>query len=118
MRTSLNDMATLFYRSRHGNYPGTAFTRSFGDFYAKELGVSAEAEIFIRDITKQDKYIIIASDGVFEFLTNQMVIDIAATFTDPLEACNAIVNTAYNMWLQYEVSLSLLLLQLLKRSIN
>lgn len=89
--------------SPHGDYPGTAFTRSFGDMYAEELGVSAEAEIFVRDISTNDKYVIIASDGVFEFLTNQMVIDMAAQTNDPLEACNAIVSAAYNMWLQYEV---------------
>jgi serine/threonine protein phosphatase PrpC len=89
--------------SPHGDYPGTAFTRSFGDMYAEELGVSAEAEILVRDVVSNDKYIIIASDGVFEFLTNQMVMDMAAQTTDPLEACNAIVSAAYNMWLQYEV---------------
>lgn len=56
-----------------------------------------------REIQAQDKYIIIASDGVFEFLTNQMVADMVSRFTDPLEACKAIVNASYNMWLQYEV---------------
>lgn len=55
------------------------------------------------EIQAQDKYIIIASDGVFEFLTNQMVADMVSRFTDPLEACKAIVNASYNMWLQYEV---------------
>lgn len=31
-----------------GDYPGVAFTRSFGDLYAKEVGVHAEPEILIR----------------------------------------------------------------------
>jgi hypothetical protein len=34
--------------SPHGAYPGTAFTRSFGDMYAEELGVTAEPEILVR----------------------------------------------------------------------
>lgn len=58
---------------------------------------------FHREILPQDKFIIIASDGVFEFLTNQMAADMVARYTDPLEACKAIVNASYNMWLQYEV---------------
>jgi Protein phosphatase 2C len=34
--------------SSHGDYPGTAFTRSIGDQYAEELGVTAEPEILER----------------------------------------------------------------------
>lgn len=45
----------------------------------------------------------LASDGVFEFLTNQSVIDICAKFTDPLEACRAVVAESYELWLQYEL---------------
>lgn len=57
----------------------------------------------IRAISTRDKIVIIASDGVFEFLTNQMVVDMAARCSDPLDACKLIVENAYNMWLQYEV---------------
>jgi CRP-like cAMP-binding protein/serine/threonine protein phosphatase PrpC len=89
--------------SPKGDYPGTAFTRSLGDCVAEECGVVAEPEILEREILPQDKFIIIASDGVFEFLTNQMAADMVARYVDPLEACKAIVNAAYNMWLQYEV---------------
>jgi len=47
--------------------------------------------------------IIIASDGIFEFLTNQSVVDICAKFSDPLEACKAVVTESYNLWVQYEL---------------
>lgn len=40
---------------------------------------------------------------MFEFLTNQSVIDICAKFTDPLEACRAVVAESYELWLQYEL---------------
>jgi len=85
------------------NYPGTAFTRSLGDAIAETLGVVAEPEILDRELFESDRYIIIASDGVFEFLTNQMVADLAAMHKEPLAACKAIVDSAYNLWLQYEV---------------
>ena len=51
----------------------------------------------------EDKIIVLATDGVFEFLTNQSVIDICAKFADPLEACRAVVAEAYELWLQYEL---------------
>lgn len=86
-----------------GDYPGTAFTRSIGDRYAEELGVFAEPEILEREIGTDDKYIVLASDGVFEFLTNQMVADIIGSKQDMLEACHALVAQSYDLWLQYEV---------------
>jgi len=88
--------------AQDGEYPGTAFTRSLGDAIAEDLGVFAEPEIITREVTAQDKIIVLASDGVFEFLTNQSVIDICAKFQDPLEACRAVVAEAYELWLQYE----------------
>ena len=57
----------------------------------------------LSDIQPNDRYIIIASDGVFEFLTNQMVADMISQRDDPLEACRAIVAQSYELWLQYEV---------------
>ena len=87
----------------HGDYPGTAFTRSIGDAVAEELGVISDPEIISRNLTPEDKIIVLASDGVFEFLTNQSVIDICAKFADPLEACRAVVAESYELWLQYEL---------------
>lgn len=89
--------------SPDGDYPGTAFTRSLGDSMAEELGVFAEPEMLTREIKPEDKVIVLASDGIFEFLTNQSVIDICAKFTDPLEACRAVVAESYELWLQYEL---------------
>ena len=89
--------------SPNGDYPGTAFTRSVGDAMAEDLGVFAEPELLTRELQPQDKIIVLASDGVFEFLTNQSVIDICAKFTDPLEACRAVVAESYELWLQYEL---------------
>ena len=89
--------------SPHGEYPGTAFTRSLGDSYAEELGVFAEPEMITRTVRSNDKIIVVASDGVFEFLTNQSVVDMCAKFDDPLEACRAVVAEAYELWLQYEL---------------
>ena len=50
--------------------PGLAMSRSIGDRIAHSVGVSAEAEIFKYNLYSHDKIIIIASDGVWEFLSN------------------------------------------------
>jgi hypothetical protein len=83
-------------------YPGTAFTRSLGDSIAETIGVNAEAEILSVDLTVNDKYLVIASDGIFEFLTNQDVIDMCSASTNPLEACEMLTKAAYDQWLKYE----------------
>lgn len=70
---------------------------------SEELGVTAEPEILCKAIKPHDKFIIVASDGVFEFLTSQNVVDIVKKFDDPSEACQALVEEAYNRWLQFEV---------------
>jgi serine/threonine protein phosphatase PrpC/CRP-like cAMP-binding protein len=89
--------------SANGDYPGTAFTRSLGDAMAEELGVFAEPEMLTREIKPEDRLVVLASDGIYEFLTNQSVVDICAKFTDPLEACRAVVAESYELWLQYEL---------------
>jgi len=56
-------------------YPGTAFTRSMGDSLAEGIGVYAEPELMQRELTAQDRFIVLCSDGVTEFLTSQEVIE-------------------------------------------
>ena len=86
-----------------GAYPGTAFTRSFGDKIAEELGVIADPEIKVREIGPDDLYIVLATDGVFEFMTNQALANLVDHHADPLTACKHVVEQAYELWLQYEI---------------
>lgn len=88
---------------QEGAYPGTAFTRSLGDQIAERIGVFAEPELLRRDLSKEDELLLIASDGVFEFLSSQAVLDIVSHYDNALEACRAVVSEAYRLWLQYEV---------------
>lgn len=83
-------------------YPGTAFTRSIGDSLAESLGVVAEPEIDEHTITKFDRVLICASDGIFEFITTRSCIEIALLYTDPLEACKALVGESYKLWIERE----------------
>lgn len=59
----------------NGMYPGTAFTRSIGDSIAETIGVVANPEIVVLELTPDHPFFVIASDGVFEFLSSQTVVD-------------------------------------------
>ncbi|KAH8048547.1 protein serine/threonine phosphatase [Aureococcus anophagefferens] len=87
-------------------YPGTAFTRSIGDSLAETLGVIATPEIREHEITADDHVLIIASDGVFEFITNTDCVRIALLYSDPLDSCKALVGEAlreaYKRWMKRE----------------
>ncbi|CAA0838627.1 Protein phosphatase 2C and cyclic nucleotide-binding/kinase domain-containing protein [Striga hermonthica] len=86
----------------NGMYPGTAFTRSIGDSIAETIGVVANPEIVVLELTQNHPFFVIASDGVFEFLSSQAVVDMVAKHKDPHDACAAIVAESYRLWLQYE----------------
>lgn len=86
----------------NGMYPGTAFTRSIGDSIAETIGVVANPEIVALELTPDHLFFVIASDGVFEFLSSQAVVDMVSSFTDPRDACAAIVAESYRLWLQFE----------------
>ncbi|CAB9506024.1 2C and cyclic nucleotide-binding/kinase domain-containing protein [Seminavis robusta] len=85
-----------------GDSPGCAFTRSLGDSYSEPIGIIAEPEILTTELTENDDYLVIASDGIFEFMTNQNVIDLCEASESPLMACEMIVKAAYQQWLSYE----------------
>ena len=53
--------------------PGLAMSRSIGDGLAHKYGVIPDPEIKKYTLVDQDKIIVIASDGVWEFLTNHEV---------------------------------------------
>ncbi|XP_030507831.2 probable protein phosphatase 2C 35 isoform X1 [Cannabis sativa] len=87
---------------QNGMYPGTAFTRSVGDSTAERIGVVADPEVSKVQLTPNHLFFIVASDGVFEFLSSQAVVNMAARYTDPRDACAAIAGESYKLWLEHE----------------
>ncbi|KAM0866032.1 hypothetical protein ACQ4PT_042906 [Festuca glaucescens] len=88
--------------ARDGLYPGTAFTRSLGDLAAEGVGVIAEPEVKSVEISPSHLFFVVASDGVFEFLSSQEVVDMVAMHPDPRDACSAIAAESYKLWLEHE----------------
>ena len=52
------------------NLPGLAMSRSFGDSTAARVGVNAVPEVMMFELTVEDRVLVLASDGVWEFLEN------------------------------------------------
>jgi serine/threonine protein phosphatase PrpC len=78
-------------------------SRSLGDRAAHQAGVSYEPEIDEFTLTSKDKILVLASDGVWEFLSNEVVTDIVTPFFGgkndaPEDAANALVNASYQSW--------------------
>lgn len=49
-------------------------SRSMGDTMGRECGVIAEPDIIKHTLSEEDKVLVVASDGVWEFLANSEVI--------------------------------------------
>ena len=76
--------------------PGLAMTRSFGDVIGSVLRVIAEPEVTEYIIKKEDKAIIIASDGLWEYISNEEVANIVQKLIIKNDA-NIIVNELYKI---------------------
>jgi len=84
------------------DYPGCAFTRSLGDYLAEDIGVTAEPEMLSTRLTSDDRVLIIATDGIFEFVSNTEAMKICTRSENPLAACQSLVEAAYDQWLIHE----------------
>lgn len=83
------------------NSPGLAMSRSLGDAAVHLIGVSSEPEINERFIGEDDEFLVIGSDGLFEFLTNQEIVAIAGEYYgNPKVACEELCNMARSRWIR------------------
>lgn len=57
--------------SKNSKVPGLAMTRSIGDTWLKKLGVTSDPEILTKELNAQDKFIILASDGLWDMISEQ-----------------------------------------------
>ena len=89
--------------------PGLAMTRSLGDKIAHNIGVSDEPEFKTFTYDGTEKYIIIASDGLWEYVSGDQCISIVKPFyeegLDAQEAALALVKEAFRRWKRKEVAI-------------
>ena len=60
---------------KEGDVPGFAMSRSFGDEVAHNVGVIVNPEIDDYHLLNEDKFIILASDGIWEFISKRWIME-------------------------------------------
>ena len=89
--------------------PGLAMTRSIGDNVAHSVGVISEPEILKYDFNGNEKFIILASDGIWEYIDSDECVNIVKDFyennMDAIGALNSLVKEAFNRWKNMEDSI-------------
>jgi len=85
------------------DYPGLAMSRSIGDLDAKKIGVIPNPQIVEYTIDSKSKYMLIASDGIWEFISNEEAMRIGNKFylrNDANGLCNELYKESVSFWLK------------------
>lgn len=90
-RVWLDDSCTL---------PGLAMGRSIGDHLVSQVGVIAEPEVLHTTLGEDCDFIVLASDGVWEFIDSQEACDmISSQRNKPAnEVCKSVIQTSQQKW--------------------
>lgn len=73
-------------------YGSLMLGRAFGDWELKSYGVTCEPSVTRINITNNDKYVIIATDGVWDVFEESDVFDLSRKINNSKELCNTLVN--------------------------
>lgn len=81
------------------NYPGLNMSRAFGDTLSQQLGVICEPEVSEIEVKDTDQFILICSDGVWEFITSQDAVNLVIkSGNDPKKATEKLAALAWMRW--------------------
>ena len=70
--------------------PGLAMSRSFGDEIAHNVGVICVPEVGTFDLKEEDKFFVVASDGLWEFISSEECVKVIGNFYDKGDLSGAI----------------------------
>ncbi|XP_019053273.1 PREDICTED: probable protein phosphatase 2C 73 [Nelumbo nucifera] len=80
------------------DYPGLAMARAFADFCLKDFGLISTPQVSYRKITDKDEFVVMATDGVWDVLSNEEVVEIVASAQKRCMAAKLLVNHACQAW--------------------
>ncbi|CAM9873168.1 unnamed protein product [Pylaiella littoralis] len=97
------------------NVPGLAMSRTLGDVVAHTVGVTSYPDTYRCDLNDQGEgsqdstgdgreaaLLILATDGLWEFVSDQEAVDIASQCSEPREAVQKLIYEATNRWMKEE----------------
>ncbi|POM64881.1 Protein phosphatase 2C [Phytophthora palmivora] len=82
--------------------PGLAMSRSLGDAVAHTAGVLSEPEFTTRWLDENDRCLIVATDGLWEFMSNEECMEMAMGQQDPKVAVDLLIMEANRRWMKEE----------------
>ncbi|KAL2454663.1 putative protein phosphatase 2C 6 [Abeliophyllum distichum] len=89
----------------NSNSPGLAMARAFGDFCLKDFGLISIPDVYYHHITMGDEFVVLATDGVWDVLSNKEAVEIVASAPGRATAARALVDCATRAWrLKYPTS--------------
>ncbi|CAN6447538.1 unnamed protein product [Victoria cruziana] len=89
----------------YSDSPGLAMARAFGDFCLKDFGLISVPEVFYRRLTERDEFVVLATDGIWDVLSNKEVVEIVASSPVRSSAARSLVESAVRAWrLKYPTS--------------
>ncbi|GMJ03272.1 hypothetical protein like AT5G01700 [Hibiscus trionum] len=78
--------------------PGLAMSRAIGDFCLKDHGLISTPQVFHRTLTPKDEFVVMATDGVWDVLSNNEVVQIVASVKRQSIAAKVLVYYAVQAW--------------------
>ncbi|KAF3454560.1 hypothetical protein FNV43_RR05008 [Rhamnella rubrinervis] len=78
--------------------PGLAMSRAFGDYCVKDFGLISVPEVTQRHITSRDQFVVLATDGVWDVVSNQEAVQIVGSTADRAKAAKRLVECAAHAW--------------------
>ncbi|KAF9599259.1 hypothetical protein IFM89_036557 [Coptis chinensis] len=78
--------------------PGLAMARAFGDFCLKDFGLISTPKLCYRKISSMDEFVVLATDGVWDVLSNKAVVKIVASARKRSMAARLLVEHAVQAW--------------------
>jgi len=86
--------------------PGLCVSRALGDLNALRVGLVPTPEVFKHTLRPEDRFLILASDGVWEFMENDEVVQTVASChakgLPALDACRYLIAKAAVCWRKFE----------------
>jgi len=82
--------------------PGLAMSRALGDCVAKMAGVISTPDLSVHELGPESQFIVLASDGLWEFLSNEEVVDMIKVCTEPKAAVDALLEESTRRWMREE----------------
>ncbi|XP_062197434.1 probable protein phosphatase 2C 73 isoform X2 [Phragmites australis] len=78
--------------------PGLAMARAFGDFCLKNHGLICTPDVYYRKLSEKDEFLVLATDGIWDVLSNKEVVKIVSSATDHSKAAKQLIDRAVRAW--------------------